>query len=88
MKKLKIFDIEYLENAEFNEEDLAYLFDTNSFNMSLIVAMFNLYETKEKSSNYYYLFSNCKITYFQRNSKCVYSSKDILFSVKRKKKTI
>lgn len=34
-----------------------------------------------------YLFSNCKITYFQRNSKCVYSSKGILLSVKRKKKT-
>lgn len=43
-KKHKIFDIDYLQNAEFTEEDLVYLFDKSSFGLSLVVAMFELYE--------------------------------------------
>lgn len=47
MKKHKIFEIDYLQNAEFSEEDLAYLFANSNFNLSLIVAMFDMYEPKK-----------------------------------------
>ena len=47
MKKHKIFEIDYLQNAEFSEEDLASLFGNNNFNLSLIIAMFDMYEPKK-----------------------------------------
>lgn len=43
-KKYKIFEIDYLQNAEFTEEDLVWLFETSSFYLSLIVEMFNSYD--------------------------------------------
>lgn len=43
-KKYKIFDINYLQNEEFTEEDLVYLFETPSLNYSFVVAMFRLYD--------------------------------------------
>jgi hypothetical protein len=43
-KKYKIFSLDYLQNEEFSEEDLIYLFETPSLNYSLIVGMFELYE--------------------------------------------
>ena len=42
LKKHKIFDIEYLQNAEFTEEDLKNLIDGKSFTISLIVGMFKM----------------------------------------------
>jgi hypothetical protein len=54
-KKYKIFDLDYLQNNEFTEEDLIYLFETPSLNYSLVVGMFNLYDkgnmTDEKIIN-------------------------------------
>lgn len=47
MKKHKIFEIDYLQNAEFSEEDLACLFVNNNFDLSLIIAMFEMYEPKK-----------------------------------------
>lgn len=43
-KKYKIFDLDYLQNNEFTEEDLIYLFETPSLNYSLIIGMFRLYD--------------------------------------------
>ena len=43
-KKYKIFSLDYLQNEEFSEEDLIYLFETPSLNYSLIIGMFGLYE--------------------------------------------
>lgn len=40
--KYHIFDLEYLQTAELTEEDLKDLFDNKSFNISLIVGMFNM----------------------------------------------
>lgn len=42
--KYKIFDIDYLQNSELNEDDLHWLLDTPSFTLSLIVGMFKKYE--------------------------------------------
>lgn len=39
-KKIKIFDLDYLQNEEFTEDDLYKLFDTPSLNRSLIIGMF------------------------------------------------
>ena len=39
-KAYKIFEIEYLQTAELNEDDLYYLFDTPSLNYSLLIEMF------------------------------------------------
>ena len=47
MKKHKIFEIDYLQNAEFSEEDLACLFVNSNFDLSLIIAMFEMYEPKK-----------------------------------------
>lgn len=47
MKKYKIFDIEYLQNSEFTEEDLLYLLETPSLNYSLVVSMFNKYDNSD-----------------------------------------
>ena len=47
MKKYKIFEIEYLQNSEFTEEDLVYLLETPSFSLSLAVAMFRLYDKSD-----------------------------------------
>lgn len=44
IKKYKIFDLDYLQNNEFTEEDLVYLFETPSLNYSLVVGMFRLYD--------------------------------------------
>lgn len=46
----KIFDLDYLQNAEFTEEDLKQLFDNNAFNLSLIVGMFKM--TNQKLSEH------------------------------------
>ena len=46
-KRYKIFDIDYLQNNEFTEEDLMYLFETSSFSLSLIVEMFKSYDKQE-----------------------------------------
>ena len=40
MKDYKLFDIDYLINTELTEEDLYYIFETNSFIYSLIIGMF------------------------------------------------
>ena len=40
-KSYKIFDLDYLQNAELTEDDLYYLFETPSLNYSLLVDMFN-----------------------------------------------
>ena len=40
-KSYKIFDIDYLCNAEFTEDDLYYIFETKSLNYSFLVNMFN-----------------------------------------------
>lgn len=40
MKDYKLFDIDYLINTELSEEDLYYIFETNSLICSLIVGMF------------------------------------------------
>lgn len=39
-KKIKIFDLDYLQNEEFTEDDLYKLFETPSLNRSLIIGMF------------------------------------------------
>lgn len=39
-KSYKIFDIDYLQTAELTEDDLYYLFDTQSLNYSLLIDMF------------------------------------------------
>lgn len=39
-KSYKIFDIDYLQNGELTEDDLYYLFETNSLIFSLVVEMF------------------------------------------------
>lgn len=39
-KSYKIFDIDYLQHAEFTEDDLYYLFETPSVSYSLVVEMF------------------------------------------------
>ena len=39
-KSYKIFDIDYLQNGELTEDDLYYLFETNSLTFSLIIEMF------------------------------------------------
>ena len=46
----KIFDLEYLQNEEFSEDDLIYLFETPSFNYSLIIGMFNKYDKRNLSN--------------------------------------
>ena len=38
--KHKLFSLEYLSNEELTEDDLFLLFETNSLNYSLIVAMY------------------------------------------------
>lgn len=37
-----IFYLDYLQNAEFTEDDLKHLLDENSFNLSLVVGMFKI----------------------------------------------
>jgi len=39
-KSYKIFDIDYLQNGELTEDDLYWLFETNSLTLSLIIEMF------------------------------------------------
>lgn len=43
-KRYKIFTLDDLQNKEFTEEDLIYLFETPSLNYSLAVGMFRLYD--------------------------------------------
>lgn len=40
-KSYKIFDIDYLCNGDFTEDDLYYIFETKSLSYSLLVNMFN-----------------------------------------------
>jgi len=47
-KSYKIFELDYLANAELTEDDLYYLYETPSLNYSLLVNMF--------------IFSNQKLT--------------------------
>lgn len=41
-KKYKIFDLDYLQNAELTDDDLRELLDNKNFNISLTVGMFNI----------------------------------------------
>ena len=63
-KKIKVFDLDYLSNEEFTEDDLYRLFETPSLNRSLVIGMFrfigndndeldilNLVKTKENWMN-------------------------------------
>lgn len=43
-KRYKIFALDDLQNKEFTEEDLIYLFETPSLNYSLAIGMFKLYD--------------------------------------------
>jgi hypothetical protein len=49
--KYKIFDIDYLQNSEFNEDDLHWLLDTSSFTLSLIIGMFKKYDKSDISDD-------------------------------------
>lgn len=40
--RYKIFTLDYLQNTEFTEDDLKWLFDTKSFCLSLIVGEFRI----------------------------------------------
>jgi hypothetical protein len=46
--KIKIYDIDYIMNAELTDDDLHYLLDLHSFKYSLIIAMFKLVTNKYK----------------------------------------
>ena len=41
-RKYKIFDLDYLQNAELTEDDLRELLDNKCFGMSLVVGMFKM----------------------------------------------
>ena len=48
--KYKIFTLDYLQNAEFTEDDLKWLFDTPSFALSLIVGEFKISDNDVEES--------------------------------------
>ena len=41
-KKIEIYDLDYLVNAELTEEDLYNIFETPSLNYSLVINMFKI----------------------------------------------
>lgn len=48
-KPVKIFDLNYLLNSDYTDDDLYYLFTTNSLLYSLIVAQFKIGGYKESN---------------------------------------
>lgn len=80
---LKIFDISYLINSDYNDDDLYYLFTTNSLLYSLIVAQFKLGGYKEtvkeikiivkkKHWQYKYFLNDQQISEFENNVAKIY----------------
>ena len=50
-RQYKIFDLEYLQNAEFTEDDLRELLDKKSFSISLAVGMLKMCGCKMPTSD-------------------------------------
>lgn len=50
-QQIKIYDLDYLINEEYTEEDLHYLLDTKSFRYSLIVGMFRFIGENNRTDN-------------------------------------
>ncbi len=75
-KTVKIFDIDYLINSDYTDDDLYHLFATKSLTYSLIVAQFKLAGYKEtvkdiktvvkkKHWQYKYFFNDQQIADFE-----------------------
>ena len=82
-KSLKIFDISYLINSDYTDDDLYYLFATKSLLYSLIVAEFKLGGYKEtlkeikaivkkKHWQYKYFLNDQQISEFENNVAKIY----------------
>ena len=82
-KSIKIFDISYLINSDYTDDDLYYLFATKSLLYSLIVAQFKLGGYKEtlkeiksiikkKHWQYKYFLNDQQISEFENNVAKIY----------------
>ena len=82
-KPIKIFDINYLINSDYTDDDLYYLFATKSLLYSLIVAQFKLGGYKEtlkeiksivkkKHWQYKYFLNDKQISEFETNVAKIY----------------
>ena len=82
-KSIKIFDISYLINSDYTDDDLYYLFATKSLLYSLIVAQFKLGDYKEtlkeiksiikkKHWQYKYFLNGQQISEFENNVAKIY----------------
>ena len=82
-KSIKIFDINYLINSDYTDDDLYYLFATKSLLYSLIVAQFKLGGYKEtlkeiksavkkKHWQYKYFLNDKQISEFENNVAKIY----------------
>ncbi len=82
-KSIKIFDLSYLINSDYTDDDLYYLFATKSLLYSLIVAQFKLGGYKEtlkeiktiikkKHWQYKYFLNDKQISEFENNVAKIY----------------